>query len=228
MTDPQPQAGTTVRLRGIRRTAARRMVEAWKAPMFHLTADVDFTEVLASAKRRDGTTVTDLLLAAAAHALLAVPEVNVLVGDEELTQFEHADIGIAAATPKGLLVPVLRAVDTLGIREISSRRRELVDKARQGTLTLDEMSGGTFSISNLGMTSVTRFDAILNPPQAAILAVGATRRVPFPGDDDAVTWRPVAALTLTADHRAFDGATGAAFLAALEAWMANPEEHLAA
>lgn len=224
MTDTSIVEGTTVRLRGIKRTAARRMIEAWRAPMFHLTVEPDMTEVLAASAQRAGTTLTDYFTAAAAHALLVVPEMNVHVNDEELTSFPHAHIGIAVATGQGLVVPVIRNVDTLTIDQISSRRKELVTKAREGRLTLDDMSGATFTISNLGMTSVTRFDAILNPPQAGILAIGATRRQPMWSEGDVVQWKPVSALTLTADHRAVDGATGARFLAAYEAWLAAPTD----
>lgn len=218
---PNPE-GTLVRLRGIRRTAAKRMVAAWEAPMFHLTVEPDVTAVLRFSSEREGVTLTDCFIAAAAHALRQVPDVNVHVGDGHVIMFDRAHIGVAVATDAGLIVPVIRDADLLTLTEISDRRRELVLRARRGELAIDDVTGGTFTISNLGMTSVTRFDAIVNPPEAAIIAIGTTRRVPVPSDSGALDWRQTAAITLTADHRALDGATGARFLQAYETWLSAP------
>lgn len=222
MSDTANMTGSTVRLKGIRRAAARRMTEAWRAPMFHLTVEPDLTAVLAASREVVGATLTDYFIAAAAHALAEVPELNVHVGQEEVTYFEHANIGLAVSTDQGLMVPVIRNVETLTVEQISDFRRDVVARARTGQLRYDDMVDATFTISNLGMTSVTRFDAIINPPQAGILAIGATREQPFRAEDGAVAWLPVTTLTLTADHRAIDGATGARFLAKYAEWLASP------
>jgi pyruvate dehydrogenase E2 component (dihydrolipoamide acetyltransferase) len=158
-------------------------------------------------------TLTDVLLLRAARALTLHPGVNAHYDPDALAvnRFERADIGLAVATERGLLVPVLRGAESLSLGEIAARRRELVERARAGRLSLAEMQGATFTVSNLGMFSVVQFDAILNVPQVAILAAGATQSRPVVVDG-ALAERRVIALTLTCDHRAVDGATGAMFL----------------
>lgn len=222
MTDPAAApTGTSVPLKGMRRTAARRMVQAWQAPVFHLSVGVDMTEAAKAKQVSPGATVTDVLVAAAAAALVRHPEVNAHVGEDEYTTFDVANVGIAVATPKGLLVPVVHSADSIGLAGIGERRRDVVARARAGALTLADMTGGTFTISNLGMMGIDRFDAILNVPQAAILAVGSTRQQ-YVQRDGGPEWRPVAELTLTCDHRAIDGATGAAFLQTLAGLLTDP------
>jgi pyruvate dehydrogenase E2 component (dihydrolipoamide acetyltransferase) len=216
-------AGVTTPLKGIRRTAARRMVQAWAAPVFHLTVEVDMEQASRVKEVAPSATVTDVLVRAAARALVAVPEVNAHVGEDEVTTFPHANVGIAVATDKGLTVPVIHAAETLSIDEIAARRGEIVQRAREGALTRDDITGGTFTISNLGMMGVARFDAILNVPQAAILAVGATTQRSVLRDGEP-QWRPIADLTLTCDHRALDGAAGARFMAAFAAELSAPLE----
>jgi pyruvate dehydrogenase E2 component (dihydrolipoamide acetyltransferase) len=206
--------GTTTPLSKIRRIAARRMVEAWAAPVFHLTCEADMTRALEARDRTNGVTVTDVLLRACADALAEHPDVNAHFGDDAVTTFERVNLGLAVATDAGLTVPVIHDADRLDLVELARRRREIVEKARLGTLRTRDVDGGTFTVSNLGMFGVDYFDAVLNPPQVAILAVGATRqRYVMVGDEPA--WRPIADLTLTCDHRAVDGAAGARFLATL-------------
>jgi pyruvate dehydrogenase E2 component (dihydrolipoamide acetyltransferase) len=204
-------AGNKVPFKGIRRTAARHMIAAWQAPVFHLNVEVDMTEALNIKSVRPGATLTDLLIYVAGRALKAVPELNVHVDDEGVTEFPAANVGLAVATEQGLTVPVIHDVDSISLLEIASRRSEVVERARTGSLTRADITGGTFTISNLGMMGIRRFDAILNVPQAAILAVGATeqRLRKVNGED---TWLPIAEFTLTCDHRAIDGATGAGFI----------------
>lgn len=206
--------GTVVPLKGLRRTAARRMVQAWQAPVFHLTVGVDMTEASKAKQVVPGATVTDVLVQAAAGALLEHPDVNAHVGEDEVTQFSAAHVGIAVATPKGLVVPVIHDASSLDLAGIAEARRDVVGRARGGGLQMADVTGGTFTISNLGMMGIDRFDAILNVPQAAILAVGSTRHQ-YVQTGSGAEWRPIADLTLTCDHRAIDGATGAAFLTAL-------------
>jgi len=204
---PQPQP-----LKGLARTAARRMVQAWEAPVFHLTVEVDMTSALAA--KGGGVTVTDLLVRACAVALKAHPAVNAHYGDEAITRFDDVNIGIAVATDAGLMVPVVHGADRLDVAGLASARRDVVERAGSGALKMPDVTGGTFTVSNLGMLGIDEFDAILNVPQVAILAVGATKDVPTLVDGETV-WRPKARFTLTCDHRALDGATGARFLATL-------------
>lgn len=205
---------TAVPLKGIRRTAARRMVIAWTAPVFHLSVDVDMTAALAVGQREPGATVTDALLLATARALQAHPGLNAHYDNEVVTTFEGVNLGVAVATPAGLTVPVLHGVEKLSLTQIRERRMDVVARAREGALTRADVDAGTFTVSNLGMLGVDRFDAILNPPQVGILAVGATRKRPVVVDGQ-VEVRPIAELTLTCDHRAVDGATGAGLLSRL-------------
>lgn len=214
------EGATTTPLKGIRRTAARRMVAAWEAPVFHLTAEVDMERALGVRDRVPGTTVTDALLRACAAALTEHPALNAHYADEAVTTFADVNLGLAVATPAGLVVPVLHGVDRLDLAGTAAARRDLAERAREGRLQMADVTGGTFTVSNLGMMGVDRFDAILNVPQVAILAVGATRtRHVWNGGDPA--WRPIAELTLTCDHRAVDGATGAGFLTAVRDHLAT-------
>lgn len=204
---PQPRP-----LKGLARTAARRMVKAWEAPVFHLSVDVDMTAALAA--KGGGVTVTDLLVQACAVALTAHPAVNAHYEDEAVTEFDDVNVGIAVATDAGLMVPVLHGADRLDLAGLAAARRDVVERAGTGQLKMPDVTGGTFTVSNLGMLGIDEFDAILNVPQVAILAVGATKDVPVRVDGETV-WRPTACFTLTCDHRALDGATGARFLATL-------------
>ena len=214
MTESVEAGVTTTPLKGIRRTAARRMVSAWEAPVFHLAVEVDMTSALAAKSQVQGATVTDVLLSACAQTLAAHPGLNAHYADEAVTSHEEVNLGIAVASPAGLVVPVIHGAQRMGIAELAEARRAVVDKARNGKLAMTDVTGGTFTISNLGMMGIDRFDAILNVPQVAILAVGSTRQRQVWNDGDPA-WRPIAEMTLTCDHRAIDGATGATFLAAL-------------
>ena len=214
-------AGTPTRLTGIRRTAARRMIAAWAAPVFHLTVEVDMTNALHTKVSEPSATVTDALLAACATALRAHPALNAHYADEVVTTFDDVHLGVAVATDAGLMVPVIHGADRLTLPALAASRKDVVARARAGKLAMSDVTGGTFTVSNLGMMGIDRFDAILNVPQVAILAVGSTRHRQVwadgdqTGDGGAPQWRPIAEFTLTCDHRAIDGATGAAFLAAI-------------
>lgn len=213
--------GIVVPLTGLHRTAAKHMVRAWQSPVFHLTVEVDMTEAMKVKSVEPSATVTDAIVAAVAGALTSVPEVNVHVGEEELTKFSVANVGIAVASPKGLVVPVVHDAGNKSLAELAAARADIVSRAREGALTRADITGGTFTISNLGMMGITRFDAILNVPQAAILAVGATVQRYVGGPDNA-QWRPIAEFTLTCDHRALDGATGARFVGELKRLLESP------
>lgn len=208
-------SGVATELTGIRRSAARQMIAAWEAPAFHVSVDVDMTQVLAA--RESGSTVTDVLVAVVAQTLSKHQNLNAWYeGDLRVRAFEEVNIGVAVATPDGLTVPIVHEAQRLTLSQIAERRRDVVNRARQRELRREDVVGGTFTISNLGMFGVAEFDAILNVPQVAILAVAATQNtfVQFEGSG---RWLPVARLTLTCDHRAVDGAGAAAFLADLRA-----------
>jgi Pyruvate/2-oxoglutarate dehydrogenase complex, dihydrolipoamide acyltransferase (E2) component, and related enzymes len=191
----------------------RHMTAAWSAPMFAVTVEVDMGP--AKARRREGVTLTDVLLADCAATLAAHPEVNAHYADGTVTEFDSVNLGLAVAAEKGLTVPVIHGAEALDLEGISSRRKGLVEKVRAGKIGIPDVMGGTFTVSNLGMFGVTRFTAILNPPQVAILAVGTSnmRQVWNDGDPQ---WREIAELSLTSDHRAVDGAAAARFLATLK------------
>ena len=202
----------------------RRMVErlkrAWRdVPQFVLTRDVDATALRAGSG--DGVTVTDLLVKRCAEALVRHPRLTMSWRDGGLAPGPGVNVGIAVATGEALVVPVVHRADRLSTAEISARRRALVDAARAGTLRPEDVQGGTFTISNLGMYGVDAFQAIVNAPQAAILAVGRIVERPV-AVNGALTVRPLLTLTVTFDHRVVDGARGAEFLDTLASLVETP------
>jgi pyruvate dehydrogenase E2 component (dihydrolipoamide acetyltransferase) len=225
---PVPEDVEVEQLSSMRKTIARRLTEAWQAPVFQLGITVDMGRALDVRKRLvelqgDGTkpTVSDLLTKVCAMALMRHRAVNALYKGDSIELHPTANIGIAVAIPNGLVVPVIRGCERKTIAEIAAARAELVDRARGGRLQQGDLDGGTFTISNLGMFGIERFIAVLNPPQAAILAVGSTEEKPVIVDGEVVV-RPRMELTLTCDHRAIDGATGAQFLGDVKAFLEEP------
>jgi pyruvate dehydrogenase E2 component (dihydrolipoamide acetyltransferase) len=212
----------------MRKTIARRLTEAWQAPVFQLSVTVDMGRALDLRKRLvdlndDGVkpTISDLLTKVSASALIRHRAVNALYKGDAVELYPTANIGIAVAVPKGLVVPVIPGCERKSIAEIAAARATIVDRARAGKLQQSDLDGGTFTISNLGMYGIERFIAVLNPPQAAILAVGSIEdRVVAVDGRPAV--RPRMEITLTCDHRAVDGATGAEFLRDLKAFLEEP------
>jgi pyruvate dehydrogenase E2 component (dihydrolipoyllysine-residue acetyltransferase) len=223
----RPAEVESVPLTSVRRTIARRLTAAWEVPAFQLVVSAEMTradEVVARARERDPelrVTVTDLLVKLSANALVRHPDVNVQLADDALLRFPSADVGIAVAAPQGLVVPIVRSAERLSLAEIAAARADLVGRARDGKLRQDDLEGGTFTVSNLGMFGVEQFVAVLNPPQAAILAVGATEERPVVRAGEVVA-RPMLSLTLTVDHRAVDGAPAAEFLGTLKAFLEEP------
>ncbi|MGH2934472.1 MAG: dihydrolipoamide acetyltransferase family protein [Gaiellaceae bacterium] len=202
------------------RVMAERMARAWQEiPQFVLTRDVDARRLL---RRDEGVSVTDLLVQASARALARHPRVTASWRDGDLVS-GGVDVGVAVATAEALVVPVIHGADRLTLAEISARRRELAGAARAGTLRPEDVQGGTFTISNLGMYGVDAFQAIVNPPQAAILAVGRILERPV-AIDGALAARPVLTLTISFDHRVVDGARGAEFLDTLASLVESVEE----
>jgi pyruvate dehydrogenase E2 component (dihydrolipoamide acetyltransferase) len=214
-------------LTNIRKTIARRLTEAWQIPVFQLQASADMTRVndlVARFRERDPdvrVTVTDVLTKVCGQALMRHREVNAEFTEEAILLHPSANIGLAVAAPQGLVVPVIRGAERLSLTEIAVVRADLVGRARESKLRAEDLEGGTFTISNLGMYAVERFTAVLNPPQAAIVAVGATeeRVVPASGE---MAVRPMVTLTGTFDHRAVDGAPAAAFLQTLKESLEDP------
>ena len=218
-----------VELTSIRKTIARRLTEAWTAPVFQLgvTADMTLTQALrASLVERldDGDvkpTVNDILVRLAASALTKHPAINATFTGEQIQRHPAANVGIAVAAPQGLIVPVIPDAARLTVQEIARARADLVGRARDNKLTMADLQGGTFTISNLGMFGVEQFTAVLNPPQVAILAVGAVEDQAVVRDGQ-IEIVPRMHLTLTCDHRAIDGADGAVFLQTLVALVERP------
>jgi len=218
-----------IELSSTRKTIARRLTEAWQAPVFQLTVSVDMTRALELRERlvarlQEGETkptVGDLLTKVCAAALMRHPAVNAHFTGEKILRFPYAHVGIAAAAPNGLVVPVIRDADRRTIQEIAAARAEVVGRAREGKLQRADLEDGTFTISNLGMFGIEQFIAVLNPPQAAILAVGSTEEKPVVRDGQ-VEVRPLMSMTITCDHRAIDGADGAEFLRTVKELLEEP------
>jgi pyruvate dehydrogenase E2 component (dihydrolipoamide acetyltransferase) len=217
----------SIPLTSIRKTIARRLTAAWQAPVFQLTLSADMgraNELVARARELNPDvriTVTDLLAKLCAQALQRHGDVNVQFTDEALLRFPTSNIGIAVAAPQGLVVPVIRSAERLSLGEVAAARGDIVGRARDNKLTAHDLEDGTFTISNLGMFGIEQFVAVLNPPQAAILAVGATIDTPV-ARGGAVEVRPTMTMTLTVDHRAVDGAVGADFLRTLKQFIEDP------
>ena len=227
LTLPSPQRGEGEKVGTVWRIMAERMTASWtSAPHFYLVREVNVARLrswLETARKQTGArvTYTDLLVKLVAAALVQHPRVNVSWRDGALERHAEINVGLAVALEDGLVVPVIHRADTLGLREIAAKREDLVARAQAGKLRPADIQGGVFTISNLGMYGVDAFNAIVNPPQAAILAVGriADRVVPVNGQPAV---QPTMMLTLSCDHRALDGARGAQFLGALADLIEEP------
>lgn len=224
---PDGHAGQVIPLTGMRKAIARRLTESKSTvPHFYLTATCRVDELLALRKRINETSprkisVNDFVVKAVAGALMDVPEVNAIWGGDHIRRFDTVDVAVAVSTDGGLLTPVVRGIESLSLTALSEMIASLAGRAREGRLQQHELEGGSFSISNLGMYEVDEFSAILNPPQAGILAVGAARQQPLV-IDGAVGIGTVLTVTLSADHRVVDGALGAAWLRAFKTRIENP------
>ena len=214
-------------LTSVRKTIARRLTEAWQAPVFQLRVSADMTETnelrrrLVESGLDPKPTVSDILTKLVAVALLRHRELNAHFTGESIRRFPTANVGLAVAAPQGLVVPVIRSAQRLTLAEIAQARSDLVTRARGNKLRREDLEEGTFTISNLGMFGIEEFTAVLNPPQAAILAVGAADPRPV-AVEDAYAIRPMMSMTLTCDHRAIDGADGAQFLRTLKSFLELP------
>ena len=223
-----------VPLNAIRRTTAERMTASVsEIPQFTLAVEVDMTRAQAVLDdlRAPGhttgdappkVTLTALLVKACAYALTRHPGVNASFEGDHITEWADVNIGIATSADQGLLVPVIHHADRHGLHELARQLADLGERARSGRLRLPNLQGGTFTLSNLGMYGIDYFTAIVNPPQAAILAVGRVAQRPVVAADGTFVARPLAALTLTADHRVLDGAAAAEFLTTVQAALEHP------
>jgi pyruvate dehydrogenase E2 component (dihydrolipoamide acetyltransferase) len=230
--------GTTyeeVPLDAMRATIAKRLVEAKQTiPHFYLTADIDAgrltamrEEANAAAPDKDGQPAfklspNDFIIKAWAAALQRIPAANAVWAEDRILRFAHSNIGVAVALEGGLITPVIRNAEAKSLTAISAEMRDLAERARARKLKPHDYQGGASAISNLGMYGVREFAAIINPPHATILAVGATRRAPVETEDGGVKFISQMTVTLSCDHRVVDGALGAELLAAFKNLIEKP------
>jgi pyruvate dehydrogenase E2 component (dihydrolipoamide acetyltransferase) len=213
----------------IKKVTAKRLLEAKQTiPHFYLTVDCILDNLLSARQQINdaagGTyklSVNDFVIKASAMALKAYPAANVAWTDSAVLQFKHADISVAVATPNGLITPIIKKAETKALKDISAEMKDLAGRAKEGKLKPEEFQGGTFSISNLGMFGVGHFQAIVNPPQSCIMAVGAGIEKPIVVDGK-IEIRTVMSVTLSTDHRSVDGAVGAEFLQHFKRFIENP------
>jgi pyruvate dehydrogenase E2 component (dihydrolipoamide acetyltransferase) len=231
-----PASYEEVPLDGMRRTIAARLLQAKQTiPHFYLTADIEIDRLIklreeaneAALKDRDGNpafklSLNDFIVRALALALQRVPTANAVWAGDRILRFKHSDIGVAVALEGGLITPVIRAAETKSVTAISAEMKDLAGRARTKKLKPQEYQGGVSAISNLGMYGVREFSAIINPPHATILAVGAARRQAIEKADGGVAFASMLTATLSCDHRVVDGALGAELLAAIRALIERP------
>jgi pyruvate dehydrogenase E2 component (dihydrolipoamide acetyltransferase) len=226
---PPPET-EIVKLSRVQLLIARRLAESKQTiPHFYVSSEVDMTDALALRQTLNASagedsvkvTVNDLIVKACALALEKFPEVNSMIKDDQLIKYKHINVGIAVDVPSGLVVPVIRDTNSKGVRTIAREAKALIAKARDNKLAPVDLEGGTFSVSNLGMMDASTFIAVINPPQAAILAIASTRKQFVPVDGQPVI-RDLMAMTLSADHRILYGATVARFLQEVKRLLQNP------
>jgi pyruvate dehydrogenase E2 component (dihydrolipoamide acetyltransferase) len=225
-----PSSYDLIPLDGMRKTVARRMTESARdVPHFPLNIDLEIDALLAARAKINAmleksggkVSVNDMVIKAAAVALMQVPEANASYTPEGIAMHHHADIAMAVAVPHGLITPIIRNAEQKGLAAIAAEAKDLAERARNKKLKPEEYLGGTFSISNLGMFGIKSFSSIINEPQGAILSVGVGEKRPVVrGDQLAVA--TVMTVTLTCDHRVVDGATGARWLAAFKPLIEDP------
>ncbi|AWV90465.1 pyruvate dehydrogenase complex dihydrolipoamide acetyltransferase [Bradymonas sediminis] len=226
-------AGTQVPLSQMRKTIAKRLQSVWQStPHFTLTMDIDMAAAMAKRKEINAglkaaninakVSVNDMIVKACAVALQEYPAMNVSYQDDHLLQFDEVHVGVAVAIEEGLITPTIRFANEKGLRKISEEVRELAGRAQDKKLKPEEYTGGTFTVSNLGMFGIDHFMAIINPPQAGILACGAVKKTPVVNDDGELEVGTRMKVTLSCDHRAVDGATGAEFLTHVKRLLETP------
>ena len=218
----------------IKKITAKRLLESkTTVPHFYLTIDCRIDDLLATRKALNESSkdkaiklsVNDFVIKACAMALKSYPAANVSWTEAATLQFKHADISVAVATPNGLMTPIVKKAEEKGLATISAEVKDLATRARDGKLKPEEFQGGTFTVSNLGMYGITNFQAIINPPQSCILAVGAGQERPYV-EDGQVKIGTFMSCTLSTDHRTVDGAVGAEFLQFVKRFIETPASML--
>jgi len=222
---------TVKALSPMRKAIAARMSEAKQPiPHFRVVADVEIDALLRVRRKLrermapEPLSLNDLLIKACASALIESPAVNVQWVDNEIRQFRAADLSVVIALEDGLSTPIIRDAESKSIWDISREMRDLSSRAARNALRMDEIIGGSFSLSNLGMYDVDQFDAIINPPQCAILAIGAGKPRVLVSNEHGTRIATVLRITLSVDHRAIDGVTAARFMSALKQRLESPEK----
>ena len=219
-----------VKLSGMRNVIARRLTESMQqSPHIYLTVDIRLDALLklrgdlnkSLETRGVKLSVNDLLIKALAISLMEVPDCNVSFAGDMLVKYKRADISVAVAIPGGLITPIIKGADTKGIAAIATEAKDLAQRAKEGKLMPDEYQGGTASISNMGMFGIKHFTAVINPPQAMIMAVGSGEKRPYIVDD-VLSTATIMTATGSFDHRAIDGAVGAQLMAAFKRLVENP------
>ncbi len=222
---------TVAKLSNMRKTIARRLVQSKReAPHIYLTVDIKLDALLELRGALNATlesrgiklSVNDMLIKAQAVALMQTPSCNVMFSGEELVSFQRADIAVAVSIPNGLITPVIVAADRKTLSVIAAEMKDFASRAKAGKLKPEEYSGGTASLSNMGMLGIKQFDAVINPPQGMILAIGAAEKRACVGDDGGFAAQTVMSATGSFDHRAIDGADGAAFMTAFKSLVETP------
>lgn len=213
----------------LRKIIAARMTEAKQTiPHYRISMDIAMDAMLALRKQfninnpNSKVSVNDVVIKACANALMECPAINSQLIDDEIHQYQQADIAIVIAVDGGLSTPIVRSANSKNLQDIALEVKELASRAAAGQLTINEIAGGSFSISNLGMYGVDQFDAIINPPQCAILAIGRAKKQAVIKDGELVIATTMRA-NLSLDHRAIDGAMGAEFLSALREHIETPK-----
>jgi pyruvate dehydrogenase E2 component (dihydrolipoamide acetyltransferase) len=220
---PPEQADVRVPLSRNRRAIASLMTASASIPQFGLDADVDITELIALRNRANGFSISDAVLRGTALALRAHPEFNASFDDDAVLRHAHVNLGLGIIGPEGLMVVVVRDADQLSLEELAGERGRLADAAERGDLRGEEVMGATFVVSNLGPAGVPRFQALLVPPAAGILAVGAVQERLRLGEAGVERFATLT-LCLTCDHRAVDGLDGARFLQTITGLIERPEQ----
>ena len=218
-------------LNSMRKTVAARLTEAKQnIPHFYLRKEIKIDELLQVrsrmnahlAEKNNKLSINDFIIKSCALALQSVPTANAIWAEDKILQLKPSDIAVAVSVEDGLFTPVIRDADTKSLSNISKEMKELAEKARSKKLMPNEYQGGSFSISNLGMFGIDNFDAVINPPHGAILAVGRGLKKPIVNDDDSISVANLMSLTLSVDHRVIDGALGAELLQSITKYLEDP------